>query len=820
DCHNQSFSASTTNYPTTQYYWDMGDGTFYYTDSVYHIYDTAGDYTVKLNLVDSTSCELEDSAQTTIHIPPLFNAEVQLTDTFGCIPLSVDFESTYTNFNSLEWNFGNGQTASNNLDTNITYSQVGNFQVQLIIVDSSTCNISDTAYTNIQTINDSTRANIALDSVYFDCDSMQLNATSLNAGADSYTWIFGNGDFSTNANASTIYTAGDYNGMYMVTDNNNVCYPTDTAYFDMHLLPKLEGSFIVDTFGCLPYTSNFNAESNSDSATYFWNFGTGDFSNQEDTSYTYNNVAHYPVSVLITDSATCNIDTLLQTTVVVEEGQVYIDIQIDEINYGCDSIQVHLQAFYVGGIHEWDMGNGDILYGTDLYYTYTQLGSYTIQYNINDATQDCKPTDTTYYEIEFYRIDAILEASNTAGCIPLEVEFENLTQGNNTYWWTNGLNNVSTSPTIPNFTYTAVGNYTFTLVAIDTNSCNINDTATINITTNDDAVLADFDAVILSQCDSNLLITVDNTSQMATDYFWDYETGTSILEEIDTVQYNLPGTYTITLIATNENLCHPADTVSQQFTMLPNVKASFSATAGCEGKPIELSNTSEPNLEYAWNFGANQFSTDFEPELTYENAGSHTIQLIVTDSNSCNVTAIAYQTVNVANYPNVYFTTDSNYYLYPDAVDFHNHTTQYEGFNWKFGDGEEDSITYSPTHNYESIDEFTPCLIAWNGNCIDTFCKEIEIDFIPLIGVPNAFSPNNDGVNDIIYVEGIGIVELKFLIYNRWGELVFEGNSQNEGWDGTYKGVAQEMEVYTYVVNAKLLDGTYPVLKGNITLLR
>ncbi|MEZ4916837.1 MAG: hypothetical protein R2836_07605 [Chitinophagales bacterium] len=81
---------------------------------------------------------------------------------------------------------------------------------------------------------------IALDSVYFDCDSMQLNATSLNVGqiviADFY-WRF-----STNANASTIYTAGDYNGMYMVTDNNNVCYPTDTAYFDMHLLPKLEGS--------------------------------------------------------------------------------------------------------------------------------------------------------------------------------------------------------------------------------------------------------------------------------------------------------------------------------------------------------------------------------------------------------------------------------------------------------------------------------------------------------------------------------------------------------------------------------------------------
>ena len=97
---------------------------------------------------------------------------------------------------------------------------------------------------------------------------------------------------------------------------------------------------------------------------------------------------------------------------------------------------------------------------------------------------------------------------------------------------------------------------------------------------------------------------------------------------------------------------------------------------------------------------------------------------------------------------------------------------------------------------------------------------DLFIDFIPLIGVPNAFSPNGDNVNDVIRVEGVGIVNLSFRIYNRWGELVYEGFDQNEGWDGNYKSVAQELEVYTYVVNAIFIDESQQVLKGNITIVR
>ena len=86
---------------------------------------------------------------------------------------------------------------------------------------------------------------------------------------------------------------------------------------------------------------------------------------------------------------------------------------------------------------------------------------------------------------------------------------------------------------------------------------------------------------------------------------------------------------------------------------------------------------------------------------------------------------------------------------------------------------------------------------------------------------PKAFSPNGDGSNDVLYVRGYGVTEMEFKVFNRWGELVFESNSLDVGWDGTYKDKGQEMEVYIYTLQARFLDGTQTgIRKGNVTLLR
>jgi gliding motility-associated-like protein len=88
------------------------------------------------------------------------------------------------------------------------------------------------------------------------------------------------------------------------------------------------------------------------------------------------------------------------------------------------------------------------------------------------------------------------------------------------------------------------------------------------------------------------------------------------------------------------------------------------------------------------------------------------------------------------------------------------------------------------------------------------------------IFVPNLFSPNGDGINDIEYVYGTAIAQLEFRIYNQWGQLVFTSKDQRQGWDGTMSGQKQPVGVYVWIVKATMQDGTVITKKGNVTLMR
>jgi len=98
---------------------------------------------------------------------------------------------------------------------------------------------------------------------------------------------------------------------------------------------------------------------------------------------------------------------------------------------------------------------------------------------------------------------------------------------------------------------------------------------------------------------------------------------------------------------------------------------------------------------------------------------------------------------------------------------------------------------------------------------IDENCSES-----PVVFIPNIFTPNLDGNNDVLYVRSLHIKELKFSVYNRWGEKVFESQNKNEGWDGNYKGQPCSPDVYVYHVAIVFEDGTEESRKGNVTLVR
>jgi gliding motility-associated-like protein len=155
---------------------------------------------------------------------------------------------------------------------------------------------------------------------------------------------------------------------------------------------------------------------------------------------------------------------------------------------------------------------------------------------------------------------------------------------------------------------------------------------------------------------------------------------------------------------------------------------------------------------------------------------------------------------------------------------FNNTSRNATDYTWSFGDGN-GSSEVNPTHQYRKTGTYTVCLEARNRGCADTICKQVASDVLTGAELPTAFSPNGDGSNDVFYVRGGAIETSNLKIFNRWGQLVFESsnapaNDPAYGWDGSYKGKQQEMEVYGWVLNVTFIDGSTSQRKGNVTLLR
>lgn len=86
--------------------------------------------------------------------------------------------------------------------------------------------------------------------------------------------------------------------------------------------------------------------------------------------------------------------------------------------------------------------------------------------------------------------------------------------------------------------------------------------------------------------------------------------------------------------------------------------------------------------------------------------------------------------------------------------------------------------------------------------------------------VPNAFSPNGDGVNDVLYVLGENFETFEFVVYNRWGQVVFQTTQRSQTWDGTFNGKPLNTDVFAYRLSGKTIDGKTILKSGNITLIR
>jgi gliding motility-associated-like protein len=427
-------------------------------------------------------------------------------------------------------------------------------------------------------------------------------------------------------------------------------------------------------------------------------------------------------------------------------------------------------------------------------------------------------------EVNLFVVSAGLQADPTAvGCKPLNVQFTNLSVNATQYFWDFG-DGFTSSAVNPVHLFSDTGTFQVMLIASDPDACVPIDTAYTTVIVYNTVVQADTVLTVIDYCDS---IRVDGTASSAsftTSFSWDFGDGTTATGPNASHTYTTPGIYVVTMIANDPTTCVPLDTFTRVIDFSHVVIAEISETDyfGCPPLTVDFQYTGYGGITFLWDFGDGNFSSEQSPSHTYTEPGTYSGSMIVTDPSACDPSDTILFTVTVFDYPpEAAFTADPTVIIdYNSDVHFTNQSSGATFYYWEFGDGDT-STEVNPVHTYLLSGDYLACLSAYNdGGCPDEYCIQLHVELIPAVGVPNAFSPNGDGENDVLYVKGQDVKSMDFKVFNRWGELVFETNDLTIGWDGVYKGEPQEMEVYVWMLRVSFGNGTAVTKNGNVTLLR
>ncbi|MCL4855857.1 MAG: gliding motility-associated C-terminal domain-containing protein, partial [Flavobacteriales bacterium] len=230
----------------------------------------------------------------------------------------------------------------------------------------------------------------------------------------------------------------------------------------------------------------------------------------------------------------------------------------------------------------------------------------------------------------------------------------------------------------------------------------------------------------------------------------------------------------------------------------------------CAGEQVNLYATG--GVSYWW-----------EPSSLTTNPNSYTIAPIIYDSTIFTVDITAangcttQKQVTVSLYPDPYINLDES--LHAGSVNSTVITPETNGitYQWNPVEGLSCSDCLTPTAFAGETTTYT--FTTWSEfGCKNS--KEIVVMFKGILYIPNAFTPNGDGDNDIFYAHGINIKEFEMMIFDRWGEKLFTSDDLDKGWDGSYNGNLAQTETYVWKIIYKDVLNNREELIGTVTLLR
>ena len=803
--------------PVVSYVWDFGQGgeQRFTSPPFSHTYNSLGYFDLKLTIIDSAGCF--DSTfinQAVAVFRP--DANFYSPDTVVCIGAPVAFvnESTGSRL-SYKWNLDDGQSSTDEEPT-AKYMQPGSYNISLEVTDSIGCKslVDKPLYIKVA----DAKADFVLSDSFTTCPPLQVGFTNKSVAAQSYIWDFGNGNGSLLTDPIHTYNfAGTFNAKLKAFGNGGC---VDSVSKKVKIQGPSGDIRYTPLSGCAPLEVEFVSTA-INTAIYTWDFsdGTSRSDNDSSAAKSYLLPGKYVPRLILEDGLGCRLPVQGPDTIIVTGAKAFI-AELDNFVF-CDSATI---AFRDSSIatddivsYDWNFGDGTSSSEAFPQHTFSTPGRYKVTMSIVTRS-GCSDVDTLSSDVLIVASPIVRAGADTAICLPGTINFEgtwvNPDSSTLIYNWDFGNSITSNQLDPPPISYNQPGDFQAKLRATNSYGCADEDVVTVAVK-DTPTVVASPNAIVCLGSSINLSVSGAST------YRWDANPTLSCLDCPDPVINPIrPTIYRVT--GTDANGCQSTD------TLLIGVKTPFTMSNSpgdtiCVGESARL-----------FANGAEQYS--WTPASTLSNPNGSTTIARPTATTTYRV--IGRDLLNC-----FYDTADITVFVYPiptiDVVETSitlpigstvtlntNSSADVTTWRWSPALGLSCITCGVPDANVQQRITYT--VTASNpGGCV----AKDQVTIIPTctpenIFVPNTFSPNGDGQNDIFYPRGRGIAGIKAIrIFNRWGEVMYERkdfaiNDPTAGWDGTYQGKLLTPDVYVYIMEVLCNDNSIFNVKGNVTLLR
>lgn len=656
---------------------------------------------------------------------------------------------------------------------------------------------------------------------------------------NNWAWTFGDNSSGTGNAPTHLYTSPGTFSVTLIVSTTNSCSDTishQTVVYNNPVASFTTANVCKGTDSV--YFNNTSAVASPDSiSSYLWNFGDGTNASSRNTAHKYATHGAYNVILITTTSNNCT-DASATTVSVFDAPSTNFTVTdvclFDTAIFSNASLNPTMGTI---ASWTWNPGDGSPLINTvsNPHHRYNTVGNYQITLITYSSNLGC--ADTLTDSISVFPMP-VADFASVDVCLNETMDFSDsseITSGSITAWsWNFGDNSPINTIQHPDHTYT--GYNTFMVTEIVTSNYGCKDTIS--------------KAVVVHPLPTalfNLSNVCDGTPMPFTDmstiptgaiqtWQWNFDDNSALNTNPNPSHlYDTHGLYSIELVVASQFGCSDSLTLPGIVNPNPDVDFVSSDTVGCELLCIDFQNLSTiatgNNSTYTWTFGAGN-ATDYTENTSYcysndsvDTPVNYDVTLIVTSNAGCVTTLTKNDYITVYPLPEASFSTEpTSASIMNPLIEFVNASTGADSWSWTFGDNNGVSYLSEPLpYTYPDTGTYLITLITGTQyNCADTAYQTVFIEPNFAFFIPNAFSPNDDGINDTFTGKGIFINEFEMMIFDRWGNQVFRSDHIDKPWNGkVYDGIEPaQNDVYIYSIN--IIDHLMKKhnYKGTVTLIR